>query len=84
MHLVVWPDEMVYTAVGQLAVYNDILIPLFVSGYMQMMEAEKPATRPLMANHLVELMGELHLETSAGIPCSVAPAARAWQGQVGR
>ena len=32
-----------------------ISVPLFVSGYMKAMEAEKPAIRPLMATHLVEL-----------------------------
>ena len=49
---------MVYTVARQPALYDDISIQLFVSEYMQVMEAEKPTIRPLMAKHLVELMGD--------------------------
>ena len=31
-------------------------MPLFVSGYMQAMEAKKPAIHPLVATHFVDLM----------------------------
>ena len=41
--------------------YDNISVPLFVSRYMQAMETDKPAIRPLMANHLVELMGDTEL-----------------------
>ena len=53
-----WPHELVYTAEGQPAIYDSIAVPLFVSSHMQAMEAGKPAVRPLMAAHVVELMGD--------------------------
>ena len=57
LHPVVWQHQMLYTMVGQLAVYEDISILLFVIGYMQVLEAEKLAIRPLMDEYLEELMG---------------------------
>ena len=36
-------------------------MPLFVSSYIQIMEAENPATKALMASHLVEQMGDAEL-----------------------
>ena len=36
-------------------------VALFISGYMQGMGAKKPAIRPLMATHLVELIGDTKL-----------------------
>ena len=58
---VVWPHELVYTAEGQPAVYDTISVPLFISGYMQAMEVEKPALKPLIAAHFVELMRNTEL-----------------------
>ena len=55
---VVWPHKLVYTAEGQPAIYDTISVPLFISGYMQAMEAKKPVIRPLIAAHLVELIGD--------------------------
>ena len=49
------------TVEGQPSVYDSISVPLFVSGYMQAMEAEKPSVRPYMANHLIELIGDAEL-----------------------
>ena len=44
-----------------LAVYDDISIALFVIGYMQVMEGEKPADRTLVAKHIQELKGDAEL-----------------------
>ena len=41
--------------------YDNISIALFVSGYMLMMEAEKLAITPLMAQHIQERMGDAEL-----------------------
>ena len=39
LHRIVWLHEMVYMAAEQPAVYDNISIPLFISGYMQVIEA---------------------------------------------
>ena len=46
----------VYTTMGKLAEYENIFITLFVTRYLPVMVAEKPAMRPLMVNHLQALM----------------------------
>ena len=60
LHKVVWPHKVVYTTTEQPAAY-DISIPLFVSGYLEVMEAETPVVYPLMDEHLQELMGDAEL-----------------------
>ena len=57
LHKVVWPYELVYTTARKPAQYEDISIPLFVSGYLAVMVAEKLALHLLMAQHLHEVMG---------------------------
>ena len=61
LHNIIWLHEMVHRAEEQLAVHDHISISLFISSYMQVMEAEKQAFRPLIANHIVELMGDAEL-----------------------
>ena len=61
VHCVTWPDDPGYTTKGQPPMYDTIFMPLFISSYMQVMEAEKPAVRPLMATHMVELMCDAEL-----------------------
>ena len=53
-----WPHELVYMATGQPAMYEDISVPLFVSGYLAFMEMVKPSLKPIMAKHLKELMAD--------------------------
>ena len=69
VHRVLWPHELVYTAEGQPTVYDTISVALFVNGYMQAMEAEKPAVRPLMGAHRVELMDDAEMYCCECIPC---------------
>ena len=44
--------------------YDNLSVPLFVSGYMKVMDTEKPAIRALMAIHLDDLMGDTELYRS--------------------
>ena len=46
----IWPHEVVYTVAGTAAVY-DISMPLFVHGYLIMMQGEE-AVRAQMTSHL--------------------------------
>ena len=62
-------------AVGKLAVYDNISIPLFISGCMLGMEAEKPVIRPFMANHLVEPTGDAKLYIEVGDGAATQAAA---------
>ena len=38
---VVWPHEVVYMSTGWLAEYNQLSVPLFISGSLVVMSAEK-------------------------------------------
>ena len=67
VHHFIWQYELVNTAEGQPVIYDSISAPLFVSRYMQAMEVEKPAVRPYMANHLVDLIGNMQ-NSMAGSP----------------
>ena len=42
-------------------VHDDSSIPLFIGSYLAVMETKKPAMYPLMAQHLLELMGDVEL-----------------------
>lgn len=46
-----------YRTSGQLAVYNKLIITLFISGYLAGMKTIKSAIKPLRAKHMKELMG---------------------------
>ena len=50
-----------YTTAGQAAVHDDIFIMLFISEYLAVIEAEKPAIYPVMTWHLQESMGDSEL-----------------------
>ena len=75
-----WPHELVYMAIGQPAVYKELSVPLFMSGYL----AVKPAVKPVMSMRLKELMAdaEVHVPVGTGhglhVPCRLAPANRKW------
>ena len=53
---ITWLHELIYTSEGQPAAYDDLSVPLFISGYLAMMEHEKESIRPLMAWHLQKLI----------------------------
>ena len=59
---VTWPHELVYMAAGRPAVYQDLSVTLFVSGYLAVMDTVKPSLRPIMSKHLKELIldAEVH------------------------
>ena len=56
IHMFTWPHELVYSALGLPTIYDNISIPLFVSGCLTVMDAKRPPVMPLMAQHLLELM----------------------------
>ena len=53
---VTWPYELVYMATSQPAMYEDLSVTLFVSGYLAIKETLEPSLKPIMAKHLKELM----------------------------
>ena len=52
------PHEVVYTVARKPTAYQDISIPLFIQGYMIIMEGEEGAIKERIASHLKELMSE--------------------------
>ena len=55
LHKITWPNELVYNSGGgggEITAYDDLSTPLFVSGYLAMMEMDKESIKPLMALHL--------------------------------
>ena len=55
---VTWQHELVNTATGQPAVYEDLSVTWFVSEYLVVMEMVKPALLAIMSKHLKELMAD--------------------------
>ena len=53
---VTWPPKVMYAADGKTAVYNEISMPLFIQGYLIVMEEEKESVRTHMSKHLKDLM----------------------------
>ena len=60
LHKVVWPHEVVYTAMDKPAEYEGLTIPLFVSSYLAVMVV-KHSVYPLMIQHLQDLMSDVAL-----------------------
>ena len=58
LHKVTWPNEVVYTSEGKPASFQDLSIPLFVQGYLIIMESEEGLIKQLMTNHLQDLMSD--------------------------
>ena len=46
---VTWPHELVYTAKGKPAEYDNLSVSPFVSRYMAVMDTEKPTLRSVWA-----------------------------------
>ena len=49
---VAWLHEVVYSAAGKPAVYDEISMALFVHGYLIEMEGERESVKAKMATHL--------------------------------
>ena len=58
---VTWPHEVVYTAVGKPAAYQDLALALFVQGYMIIMKREEGAINERMTTHPEDLMSDAKL-----------------------
>ena len=57
LHKITWPHELVYMAAGQPAMYDELSIALFISGYLSV----KQSIKPLIAHHLEDLMADAEL-----------------------
>ena len=53
---ITWPHELMYTAGGQPAIYEELLLPLFVTGYLSILVTVKAGQKEVMLKHLRELM----------------------------
>ena len=52
LNKVTWPYEVVYTSAGKPAADQDISIPLFVQGYLMVMDSEEGYIRQKIVTHL--------------------------------
>ena len=44
---------------GQPTIYEEIILPLFISGYLEFLESVKPAQKEAMLKHLSEVMANV-------------------------
>ena len=58
LKMVTWPHELIYTAMGQPTMYEDLSVTRFVSGYLAIMEIVKRSIKHIMAKHLKKLMAD--------------------------
>ena len=61
LNKVIWPHEVVYTLADKPPAYQDILIPLFVQGYLIVMDSKTVPVRHKMGTHLKDLMSDSQL-----------------------
>ena len=52
---ITWPQELIYTAGGQPVVYEQLSLPLFVTGYLVWMDMVKLGLNEIMLKHLQKL-----------------------------
>ena len=64
---VTWPHELMCMATGQPAMYEDMSVNIFVSGYLEFMEMVKPSIKPFMAKHLKEFMVDAEVYGNAPV-----------------
>ena len=55
---ITWPHEHMYTSGWQLAIYEQLTMPLFVSGYIVFLDTVKSGFKEVMLKHLWELMAD--------------------------
>ena len=58
IHKVTWPHEVVYTSEDNPASKQELTIPLFVQGYLIVMELEEGRDKKLMSTHRQDLMSD--------------------------
>ena len=56
-----WLHESVYMVDSKPAEYESLSIPLFISGYIRIMDSQKLDIKALMSAHLTELMADTEL-----------------------
>ena len=67
VHTVEWPHEFVYIVEGKPAEYETLSVPLFVSGYIKIMDGQKPEIKTRMSAHLADLMADSELYGSEAV-----------------
>ena len=55
---ILWPQELVYDPSGKPAAYDELPLPLFIQGYLAILQTEKPQKRDIMLKHLSDLMAD--------------------------
>ena len=58
---ITWPHELVYVAGSQPAVYEELTLPQFVSGYLGILDTVKASQKEVMLKHLRELMADAEI-----------------------
>ena len=61
LHHVTWPHKCIYAADRQPTEYKTLSVPLFVSGYVKVMDTETLASKSLVGAHLADLMADAEL-----------------------
>ena len=56
--VILWPHKVVYTSGGKPNAYQNISKPLFVKGYLIVMDTEERLIRQKMSSHLKDLMSD--------------------------
>ena len=55
---ITWPHELIYTSWGHPAVYKQLSMPLFISGYIAIRDTVKSELKEIMLKHLWDLMAD--------------------------
>ena len=61
LYRVEWLYKSINTVEGKPAKYESLSIPLFISGYVRIMDAQKLDIKALMLAHLTELIADAEL-----------------------
>ena len=70
-----WHHELMYTASAQPTMYEQLILPLFVTGFLAFRDTIKSGLKEVMHKHLCELLADV-ATVGAGPPqsYSMAPA----------
>ena len=83
IHKVEWPHELVYRVEGKPAECETLSVPFFISGYIKIMDGQKPDIKNRISAHLAELMGDAEIYGSPCFPCHMASTVRTGQSVMG-
>ena len=61
LHKVTWRHEVVYTSQGKPATFQDLSIPIFIQGYLIIINPEEWLVKKQMAAHLQDLMSDAQM-----------------------